>query len=92
MEYTPYKDFGGIIKSIDISQDDKLVRTFLHHMIDGIEYMHSEGYAHMDIKPKNMVLGSDFFLKFIDFDFVTKLRLNNIEGKGTSNYRAPELK
>lgn len=37
-------------------------------MINGIEYLHLKGIAHMDIKPSNLMLDSEFRLKIIDFD------------------------
>jgi len=53
--------------------------------------MHSKGIAHMDVKAENMVLGEDFNLKLIDFDFAMKTTDVDCLGKGTPSYRAPEL-
>mmetsp|Transcript_32551 Transcript_32551/g.29402 ORF Transcript_32551/g.29402 Transcript_32551/m.29402 type:complete len:121 (-) Transcript_32551:456-818(-) len=47
----------------------------------------------MDIKLENMLLGEDFQLKIIDFEFFMGLKLKPpCPGKGSVNYRAPELK
>lgn len=45
----------------------------------------------MDLKAENIVLGEDFNMKLIDFDFAMKLKDTESLGKGTPNYRAPEL-
>jgi serine/threonine protein kinase len=56
-----------------------------------LEYLHSEGIAHLDIKLDNLVLDENFQLKIIDFDRSYKKEDLFLIGKGTANYRAPEL-
>jgi len=92
MEYIPHADFGTLHKKIAFSEDEKLVRTYFKQMISAIEYLHKTGIAHMDIKLENLMLGEGYKLKVIDFDFAAQLRDKTIYGKGTKNYRAPELK
>jgi len=75
--------------------DKKLCRTFFHQLIDGIEYLHSQNLAHMDLKLENLVLGDDFKLKIIDFDLAISLtdeKNDQYGGAGTKNYRAPEVR
>lgn len=42
-------------------------------MIAGLEYLHSQGYAHRDMKPENVLFDEDFNLKLADFGFSTQL-------------------
>jgi len=84
-------DFADLLKLIDFTQDDVLCRTYFSQLIDGLEYLHSENIAHMDIKLENLLLGGDYQLKIIDFDFAHKEGDDVIVGKGTTIYRAPEL-
>jgi len=29
------------------------VDTIMHHIVSGLEFLHQQGYAHRDLKPKN---------------------------------------
>jgi len=46
----------------------------------------------MDIKPENLLIGEDCNLKIIDFDFSMKTEEGVCLGKGSKNFRAPEVK
>jgi len=74
MEYAPYGDFCDIIASYAIYDDEILIRTFFHHLIEGMKYLHERKISHLDIKLDNLLLGEDFNLKLTDFD------LSHIEG------------
>jgi len=91
MEYAPYGDFCDIISSKRIPFDEKLIRTYFHQFISGLEYLHKEGVAHLDIKPENILLGKDYLLKIADFDLCYIEGDTEIASHGTKNYRAPEL-
>eukprot|EP00330_Aristerostoma_sp_ATCC50986_P000523 CAMPEP_0114592894 /NCGR_PEP_ID=MMETSP0125-20121206/14604_1 /TAXON_ID=485358 ORGANISM="Aristerostoma sp., Strain ATCC 50986" /NCGR_SAMPLE_ID=MMETSP0125 /ASSEMBLY_ACC=CAM_ASM_000245 /LENGTH=305 /DNA_ID=CAMNT_0001791761 /DNA_START=109 /DNA_END=1026 /DNA_ORIENTATION=- len=93
MELAPYGDFADFLIASDIfSQDEKLLRTYFHQLVEGLEYLHSNGCAHLDIKLDNLLIGDNFELKITDFDncFVEK-RDRKVISQGTNNYRAPEL-
>ena len=58
--------------------------------------MHSQGFAHRDLKPDNILYSDDFTLKIADFGFAGPLA--GIDNKGymrtilgTKPYMAPEL-
>jgi len=48
--------------------------------------------AHIDLKLDNLLLGEDYKLKVADFDLAYIKGDKALRGKGTCNYRAPELK
>jgi serine/threonine protein kinase len=67
----------------------------LIQMADGLEYIHSQGYLHRDICPRNLMVTNDgFIVKYIDFGLsVPNLPEFRRPGNrtGTPNYMAPEL-
>lgn len=91
MEYAPYGDFFNLIMDIHL-KNEKLIRTYFHHLIEGLEHLHSKGIAHLDIKLENLLLGKDFLLKIADFDVAQNIEDNYVLSQGTINYRAPELR
>lgn len=93
MEYAPHGDLGSFIRHHKSVFDQKLVRTFFHHLISGLEYLHSNGIYHLDIKPSNLLISSDLKLKIADFDIAIK-KSDSFKslGGGTKNFRAPELR
>mmetsp|Transcript_37699 Transcript_37699/g.33713 ORF Transcript_37699/g.33713 Transcript_37699/m.33713 type:complete len:174 (+) Transcript_37699:585-1106(+) len=48
--------------------------------------------AHLDLKLDNLMLDEDYNLKVIDFDLSYTKDHESIRGRGTANYRAPELR
>ena len=92
MELAPYGDFVTLFNEAGLFEDPKLIRTFFHQLINGIEYLHSQGVAHMDLKLDNLLLGEKFKLKIADFDCAYKSGDLEIHSRGTRNYRAPEVR
>lgn len=91
MELAPYGDFFDVFMEKKIKFDSKLARTYFHQLIDGLEYMHNHGMAHLDLKPENLLLGENFKLKICDFDLSYMEGDEHIKSYGTRCYRAPEL-
>jgi serine/threonine protein kinase len=85
-------DMVEIIDNVNLVGNEKLVRTLFKNIVDGMAYIHSQGVCHLDLKPENLLLGSDFKLKIADFDFSFDKKDGKIVGRGTENYRAPEIK
>jgi serine/threonine protein kinase len=91
MELAPYGDFFDVLITRRIQFDDRLSRTYFHQLIEGLEYLHSQNVAHLDIKPENLLVGRDFRLKIADFDHSALNGQVNIPAAGTAYYRAPEM-
>jgi len=91
MEYAPYGDFFDFISKKGENFDEKLIRSFFRQLIDGVEYLHETGIAHLDLKPENLLLGANFNLKIADFDLSHVKGDAKILSRGTKFYRGPEL-
>ena len=91
MEYAPYGDFFDFLTRKRIRMEDKLARTFFRQFIEGLDYLHSQGIAHLDLKPDNLLIGEDCQLKIADFDLSYMKDDIAIQSKGTRNLRAPEM-
>jgi serine/threonine protein kinase len=84
-------DFAELISKKLFDSDEILVRTYFRQFVDAVKYLHEQKIFHLDLKPQNLVLGQDNQLKVIDFDHSISSSTETPLGKGTKNYRAPEL-
>ena len=92
MELASFGDFADLIAKKGLaSSDDTLARTYFHQLVNGIEFLHTNGIAHLDIKPENLLIGDDYNLKITDFDSCYMKNDHLANRKGTKNYRAPEV-
>mmetsp|Transcript_139118 Transcript_139118/g.196947 ORF Transcript_139118/g.196947 Transcript_139118/m.196947 type:complete len:210 (-) Transcript_139118:451-1080(-) len=88
MEFAPYGDFVSHLSTGAIPRDEKLVRTFFHQLVGGIEYLHKHRMAHLDLKLENILLGENYTLKIADFDFSAREQEKMVNGKGSKNFRS----
>jgi len=89
-EFAKYGDFFELVTKGCLS-GEVVVRSYFHQLIEGLEYIHSQGLAHLDLKLENLMLGADFNLKIIDFDQAQPLKDDLITSGGSTCYRAPEV-
>eukprot|EP01022_Parablepharisma_sp_SALTPOND_P033346 TRINITY_DN88533_c0_g1_i1.p1 TRINITY_DN88533_c0_g1~~TRINITY_DN88533_c0_g1_i1.p1 ORF type:complete len:354 (+),score=25.86 TRINITY_DN88533_c0_g1_i1:1887-2948(+) len=71
MEYLP-TDLRKLINSgtiLSIAQ----VKSFMYQLLCGLNYMHSAGVVHRDIKPGNLLVSDDYHLKICDFNLATTI-------------------
>ncbi len=91
LEHAKYGDFFDIVLKGALNTE-ALVRTYFHQLIEGLEHIHSQKVAHLDLKLENLMISSDLKLKIIDFDQAQLLSDEIITSAGTKAYRAPEVK
>lgn len=48
-------------------------RYYFKQLLEGLAFMHSQGYAHRDLKPENLLLDKDFTLKITDMGFAAPI-------------------
>lgn len=65
------------------------LRVFIK-VCDAMDYVHSVGYIHADLKPNNIMVDGDAQVKLIDFGFALPVGTKLRGLKGTWGYLAPE--
>ena len=64
-----------------------------HQICKGIDYIHSMGYIHRDLKPDNLLISKDEIMKVADFGVATDDPYStHTLGPGNNVYKAPEQK
>ncbi|EIN06919.1 kinase-like protein [Punctularia strigosozonata HHB-11173 SS5] len=83
--------FGGLA--------EELAKPVLAQIIDGLTYMHAQGFLHRDIKPENILVfhideSGVLTVKITDFGTCIPINENpdaNVDRAGTANWAAPEV-
>jgi len=70
---------------------ENTAKFYAAHIILGFECMHNKHYVYRDLKPENLLLGTDGYLKITDFGFAKKVRGRTWTLCGTPEYLAPEI-
>ena len=72
-------------------EESTILKIFLQ-ILSGVDYIHTNGFDHRDLKPKNILMFGDQ-AKIGDFGLI-KQRTGNLEdmtkGVGTKNFMGPE--
>ena len=85
----------------------QLIRTSSHSMditschfyaacvVDALAYLHSNRIIYRDLKPENLLIDTDGYLKIVDFGFAKRLKRKHVYRTyticGTPDYMAPEM-
>jgi serine/threonine protein kinase len=72
---------------------DSQIRSITRQILEGLSFLHSQGYTHRDIKPENILLGPGNVAKLADFGLCreTDCPLPVTDYVSTRWYRAPEV-
>lgn len=69
MEYCEQGDLFSLINQKYLNKEDHLKdrQCLFKQLVQGIQFLHSNGIAHRDIKPENLLITKDSKLKITDF-------------------------
>lgn len=91
-------DLEKIIESTTVALPIADVKAYMQMFLRAVEFCHSRGVLHRDLKPNNLMLGTDGQLKLIDFGLARDLLPEGAPAPTrretaviTLWYRAPEL-
>jgi len=95
LEYCPGGELFDILYYTE-RMNDRMARTYLHQMVNGLAACHKTGIVHRDLKPQNLLMDADFKLKISDFGLSKIIEsdadfLMRSTYVGTRGYQAPEL-
>uniref|UniRef100_A0A0C9RMN9 TSA: Wollemia nobilis Ref_Wollemi_Transcript_10481_1241 transcribed RNA sequence n=1 Tax=Wollemia nobilis TaxID=56998 RepID=A0A0C9RMN9_9CONI len=88
MEYNLYQ----IMKDRNTPFSETEIINFCHQMLQGLAYMHRNGYFHRDLKPENVLVTKDV-IKIADFGLARETLSHQpyTDYVSTRWYRAPEV-
>ncbi|KAM7482072.1 hypothetical protein LguiB_006655 [Lonicera macranthoides] len=88
-------DLAGLAASPAIKFSEQQIKCYMLQLLRGLEYCHSHGVLHRDIKGSNLLIGNDGNLKIGDFGLATFFHTNPKQPLTsrvvTLWYRPPEL-
>ena len=92
MEYCNHGElYNQIIQNKKLSE--KEASYYYYQLINGLEYIHSNGIVHRDLKPENLLIGKSNILKIIDFGLSNFFNGQNLLKTpcGSPCYVSPEM-
>ena len=66
MEYCSEGSLANLVRN-GMGVDEAMVRKYTQMILQGVQYLHSQGIIHRDIKPDNIMRDSHGMLKLADF-------------------------
>jgi protein kinase A len=69
----------------------KIARFYGGQVALMFEYLHSKNIVYRDLKPENLLIGADGYLKLTDFGFAKFVEGRTYTLCGTPEYLAPEI-
>jgi len=97
---TEFAKFGSFEQAFGQNlPSERVLKFYFWQALKGLQYIHSQGCYHLDIKPCNLLLDEALDLKLADFGFAVKASViagspgpvTSNKMSGTLGFRAPEV-
>ncbi|KAJ5951483.1 Tetratricopeptide-like helical [Penicillium vulpinum] len=98
MEYLEFGDlFAYLHQKPPVPEEE--AKEIAYQILDGLNMMHENGFAHRDLKPNNILIkshppGDKWWIKLADFGITKRIEESHGQSttlKGTPRYFAPEI-
>lgn len=83
--------FDVIQSSAEGRLDSMDAARFFRQIVDGVRYLHQNGYAHRDLSLENVLLTDDYVCKICDFGLASPAQSSCSDPVGKAFYMAPEM-
>ncbi|OMJ66534.1 hypothetical protein SteCoe_36581 [Stentor coeruleus] len=90
-EYCTGKDLLEFIKQHSLGIGEAYAKQIFSQIVLGLNFLHSNGYAHRDIRLENLVLTNENIVKFIDFECIKDINTKSSDFRGSNYYMDPEI-
>lgn len=90
LELCQYSDLYSLLKS-NFHFDEPLARFYAANVFLALEYLHANMIVFRDLKPENVLIAANGYLKLIDFGFAKRIGTHLTSTIcGTPDYLSPE--
>lgn len=88
-----YQNQDALPRTNQYGLQEDVARLYAANVLEGFNCIHKCGYVYRDLKPENLLVASDGYLKIIDFGFAKKLRTGQKTQTlcSTPEYLSPEM-
>ena len=90
MDYLQHGELLNVLKAVG-RMSSSLVRFYAAQVVLIFEYMHGQDLIYRDLKPENVLVQSNGFVKLTDFGFAKYCQTRTYTLCGTPEYLAPEV-
>ncbi|KAH0670820.1 hypothetical protein KY290_026855 [Solanum tuberosum] len=92
MEYVQGGTLSDLIKKQGGALDESMIKLYAKQILQGLDYLHSIGIVHCDVKGQNILIGENGDIKIADLGCAKLLRDEKNSGfSGTPAFMAPEV-